>query len=73
MQVKGAGERAGPAVQRRGLSGEHFLGSGEGLELERIAIGIEEEHRCLFARLAGKAQRGFHDKADAGGAQAPGK
>ncbi len=38
-----------------GLAGEQLVDVAERLELERIAGGVEQEHRRLLARLAGEA------------------
>jgi hypothetical protein len=45
----------------------------ESLELERIARGIEEEHRRLLAHLALEAHVGLDHEADAGFLEAPGE
>ena len=42
----------------------------EGFKFERVAGGIEKEHRRLLAGFAGKARVGFDFEALAGGAQA---
>ncbi len=60
-----AGHAPAIAVLRR-LFGEDLAHIGEGLELERIAGRIEEEHRRLLADLALEADIGRDDEADAG-------
>ncbi len=42
---------------------------GEGLELERIAGGVEQKHRPLLPHRTGEAQYGLDDERHAGGAQ----
>jgi len=45
---------------------EYLLVVGESLELQSIARGVEEEHRPLFAGLAGETQIGLDDEVGAG-------
>ena len=46
---------------------------GEGFELQGVAGWIEEEHGRLLADLATKADMGFDDEVDAGGAETVGE
>jgi hypothetical protein len=55
------------------LFGEELVEVGEGLELEGVAGGVEEEHGGLFAGLAFEAGVGFDDKFDIGRADAFGQ
>ncbi len=59
--------------QSRRLLGEDLAHVGKGLELERVAGGIVEEHGGLFADLALKADVGLNFKLLAGGAEAVGE
>ena len=50
--------------------GEELAEVGEGLELEGVAGGVEEEHGGLLADLIFKAGGWFDDEGDVGGANA---
>src|SRR5262249_37334992 len=45
----------------------------ERLELERVATGVEKEHRGLLARLSGEASARLDHEWNAGGAHTPGQ
>lgn len=56
--------RPGPTDRRAKLVGENLLVVRKGLELERIARGIEKEHRPLLTDFAGEAHVRLDDKVD---------
>ena len=49
------------------LPGKQPTRISKGLELERVARGVEQEHGRLFADFADEADVGLDDEADAGG------
>jgi hypothetical protein len=57
------GSREGSSAQ----SSEHVAIVGEGLELQRIARRVREEHRPLLSRLSGETQIGFDEELGASG------